>query len=175
MFGDGNRREKWLSQRKIHLSAEMSVDVENSFKLIHDTTQPTRPFVQHHGRKLMSMSITSYYQKIYHFPFPECEHLQLMRIKKVFKHSLLVFSGLSNGAIRSIRLVIEPVGVRRGQSATLRCLYDLDGAPLMSLQFYRGSGEFYRYSPGQTPTKKVFPLSGINVDVSEYSKFQMLI
>lgn len=61
---------------------------------------------------------------------------------------------------------MEPVGVRRGQSATLRCLYDLDGAPLLSLQFYRGSGEFYRYSPTQSPTKKVFPLSGINVDVS---------
>lgn len=80
--------------------------------------------------------------------------------------NFFVISGLSNGAIRSIRLVVEPVGVRRGQSATLRCLYDLDGAPLLSLQFYRGSGEFYRYSPGQVPTKKVFPLSGINVDVS---------
>lgn len=80
---------------------------------------------------------------------------------------LSVISGLSNGAIRSIRLVVEPAGVRRGQSATLKCLYDLDGAPLLSLQFYRGSGEFYRYSPTTAPTKKVFPLSGINVDVSE--------
>lgn len=78
----------------------------------------------------------------------------------------LVVSGLSNGAIRSIRLVVEPAGVRRGQSATLRCLYDLDGAPLLSLQFYRGSGEFYRYSPMQSPTKKVFQFSGITVDVS---------
>lgn len=84
-----------------------------------------------------------------------------------FNHLFLfAIIGLSNGAIRSIRLVVEPVGVRRGQSATLRCLYDLDGAPLLSLQFYRGSGEFYRYSPTQSPTKKVFPLSGINVDVS---------
>lgn len=80
---------------------------------------------------------------------------------------LFLFSGLSNGAIRSIRLVIEPVAVRRGQSATLKCLYDLDGAPLLSLQFYRGSGEFYRFSPAQNPSKKVFPLSGINVDVSK--------
>lgn len=83
--------------------------------------------------------------------------------------------GLSNGAIRSIRLVIEPVGVRRGQSATLRCLYDLDGAPLLSLQFYRGSGEFYRYSPTQSPTKKVFPLSGINVDTAASNATQVVI
>ncbi|CRL05293.1 CLUMA_CG018048, isoform A [Clunio marinus] len=83
--------------------------------------------------------------------------------------------GLSNGAIRSIRLVIEPIGVRRGQSATLRCLYDLDGAPLLSLQFYRGSGEFYRYSPTQSPTKKVFPLSGINVDTAASNATQVVI
>lgn len=90
--------------------------------------------------------------------------------QKSFNHRIShlchFFLGLSNGAIRSIRLVVEPNGVRRLQSATLRCLYDLDGAPLLSLQFYRGSGEFYRYSPTQSPTKKVFPLSGINVDVS---------
>ncbi len=76
------------------------------------------------------------------------------------------FAGFCNGAIKSIRLVIEPSAVRRGQSATLKCLYELDGAPLLQLQFYRGSGEFYRFSPTQSPTKKTFPLSGINVDVS---------
>ncbi|CAG9806620.1 unnamed protein product [Chironomus riparius] len=83
--------------------------------------------------------------------------------------------GLSNGAIRSIRLVVEPVAVRRGQSATLKCLYDLDGAPLLSLQFYRGSGEFYRYSPSQHPMKRVFPLSGINVDTNASNATQVVI
>lgn len=62
--------------------------------------------------------------------------------------------------------MVEPAAVRRGQIATLKCLYDLEGAPLLSLQFYRGSGEFYRFSPTQSPNKKTFPLSGINVDVS---------
>lgn len=98
-------------------------------------------------------------------------HQISLRILSMFKVSIVMLnrfpiSGFSNGAIRSIRLAIEPMAIRRGQSATLRCLYDLDGAPLLSLQFYRGSGEFYRFSPTQSPSKKVFPLSGINVDVS---------
>jgi hypothetical protein len=91
-------------------------------------------------------------------------------IYRTHSYYLSIIIGLSNGAIRKIRLVIEPVAVRRGQSAILRCDYDLDGAPLLSLQFYRGSGEFYRFSPTQNPNKKVFPLSGINVDVSNYTK-----
>lgn len=79
----------------------------------------------------------------------------------------IYYTGYSDGAIKSIKLIVEPAGgVRRSQSATLRCLYDLGGSPLLTLQFYRGSGEFYRYSPTQSPTKKQFPLSGMSVDVS---------
>lgn len=79
----------------------------------------------------------------------------------------LFFLGLSDGAIRSIKLSVEPAGgVKRSQSATLHCLYDLGGVPLLQLQFYRGSAEFYRYSPTQSPSKKAFPLSQMNVDVS---------
>uniref|UniRef100_A0A182NCR8 Ig-like domain-containing protein n=1 Tax=Anopheles dirus TaxID=7168 RepID=A0A182NCR8_9DIPT len=68
------------------------------------------------------------------------------------------------GAIRSVQLVVDPPAVRRGQHATLRCLYDLDDSPLYSVKFYRGLREFYRYSPGQQPSKKIFPFPGINVD-----------
>ena len=75
-------------------------------------------------------------------------------------------TGLSDGAIRPMKLLVEPMAVRRGQSATFRCLYDLEGAPLMSVKFYRGLHEFYRYSPTDNPKKKVFPFPGINVNVS---------
>lgn len=75
-------------------------------------------------------------------------------------------TGLSDGAIRSMNLLVEPMAVRRGQSATLRCLYDLEGAPLLSVKFYRGLHEFYRYSPTDSPKKKVFAFPGINVNVS---------
>lgn len=56
--------------------------------------------------------------------------------------------------------------MRRGQHVVLRCMYDLEGAPLYSAKFYRGQLEFYRYTPGEFPNTKVFPFPGIHVDVS---------
>ncbi|XP_061499900.1 uncharacterized protein LOC1274515 [Anopheles gambiae] len=79
------------------------------------------------------------------------------------------------GAIRSVQLVVDPPAVRRGQHATLRCLYDLDDSPLYSVKFYRGLREFYRYSPGQQPSKKIFPFPGINVDASLSDNRQVVI
>uniref|UniRef100_A0AAG5CSI9 Ig-like domain-containing protein n=1 Tax=Anopheles atroparvus TaxID=41427 RepID=A0AAG5CSI9_ANOAO len=79
------------------------------------------------------------------------------------------------GAIRSVKLVVEPAAVRRGQHATLRCLYDLDDSPLYSVKFYRGLREFYRYSPGQQPSMKIFPFPGINVDAAHSDNRQVVI
>lgn len=76
------------------------------------------------------------------------------------------FLGLSTATIRNVSLLVDPPSVRRGQHATFICSYDLGGAPLYSVKFYRGVYEFYRYSPGELPTSKVFPFVGFNIDVS---------
>jgi len=78
----------------------------------------------------------------------------------------LHFAELVECALRNVNLIIEPPAVRRGQHVVLRCMYDLDGAPLYSAKFYRGQLEFYRYTPGEFPNTKVFPFPGIHVDVS---------
>ncbi|XP_058118536.1 uncharacterized protein LOC131284041 [Anopheles ziemanni] len=79
------------------------------------------------------------------------------------------------GAIRSVKLVVEPPTVRRGQHATLQCLYDLDESPLYSVKFYRGLREFYRYTPGQQPSMKILPFPGINVDAAHSDNRQVVI
>lgn len=68
--------------------------------------------------------------------------------------------------MRNVNLLVEPPAVRRGQSVALRCEYQLDGAPLYSIKFYRGQLEFYRFTPGEYPHTKVFQYPGIKVDVS---------
>lgn len=73
---------------------------------------------------------------------------------------------MASAAIRNMNLIVDPPAVKRGQHAILRCMYDLDGAPLYSVKFYRGLREFYRYSPTELPNSKIFPFPGINVDVS---------
>lgn len=89
---------------------------------------------------------------------------------RIFINFLLFVSiaDFSSATIRNVSLVVDPPAVRRGQYATLFCMYELDNKPLYSVKFYRGYREFYRYSPGEYPASKVFAFEGINVDVSEF-------
>ncbi|XP_017119271.1 uncharacterized protein LOC108140790 [Drosophila elegans] len=89
--------------------------------------------------------------------------------------AVLLSMELVECALRNVNLIIEPPAVRRGQHVVLRCMYDLDGAPLYSAKFYRGQLEFYRYTPGEFPNTKVFPFPGIHVDVSSSNATQVLL
>ncbi|KAL9893622.1 uncharacterized protein LOC119640736 [Glossina fuscipes] len=88
---------------------------------------------------------------------------------------IVICNDIADGALRNVNLIIEPPAVRRGQHAILRCMYDLEGAPLYSAKFYRGQLEFYRYTPGEFPNTKVFPFPGIHVDVTSSNATQVLI
>lgn len=68
--------------------------------------------------------------------------------------------------LRDVILTIEPAIVERSHHSVLRCQYDLENEPLYSVKWYRGRYEFYRYTPKDSPTTKVFPIGGIAIDVS---------
>jgi hypothetical protein len=74
-------------------------------------------------------------------------------------------SGCGAGAFTSVYLIVEPKAVRRGEQATLQCMYVLDGSSLYNIKFYRGLREIYRFSPNESPPQKVLPFPGINIDV----------
>lgn len=76
-----------------------------------------------------------------------------------------IISGL--WSIQANLQAIPPV-VIRGSSTILQCTYELQGAPLYTVKWYRGQGEFYKFTPKDTPQKKTFKVPGINVDVSSY-------
>lgn len=54
----------------------------------------------------------------------------------------------------------------RNSTARLECHYDMDGEDLYSVKWYKDGHEFYRYVPRNMPPALVFPLPGVNVDVS---------
>ncbi|CAH0731439.1 unnamed protein product, partial [Brenthis ino] len=62
-----------------------------------------------------------------------------------------------------------------GQSAVLRCSYDLEGAALYSIRWYRAETEFYRYVPREMPPTMVFPLPGASVDLAQSDHQQVRI
>ncbi|XP_043205915.1 uncharacterized protein LOC122372592 isoform X2 [Amphibalanus amphitrite] len=57
---------------------------------------------------------------------------------------------------------------QRGQTATLRCRYDVEGDDLYSVAWYKDDTEFYRFLPTARKPKTTFPgVAGINVNVKE--------
>jgi hypothetical protein len=69
-------------------------------------------------------------------------------------------------SLKDVVLEIEPEIVHLGEDSTLRCSYDLEDAPLYCVKWYRGRHEFYRYTPKEHPSTKIFPFPGVHVDVS---------
>lgn len=63
-------------------------------------------------------------------------------------------------------MTIDPPYVENGKHVSLGCHYKLEGEPLYSVKWYRGTFEFYRYSPSENPPKKIFTYPGFYVDVS---------
>lgn len=62
-----------------------------------------------------------------------------------------------------------PAAIEKGGNAKLFCDYNLEGDELYSVKWYKGKREFYRYTPKENPALKVFPVSGIFVEVSEHA------
>lgn len=72
---------------------------------------------------------------------------------------------LGVAALKDVRVHI-PLAAKVMDTVTLQCEYDLEGEPLYTVKWYKGTKEFYRYIPKELPSTLVFPLPGIDVDVS---------
>ncbi|XP_063394012.1 uncharacterized protein LOC134679095 [Cydia fagiglandana] len=77
---------------------------------------------------------------------------------------VLLFIGTVN-TLKSLHIHV-PKAVLSGTSAELMCSYELEGAQLYSIRWYRNMMEFYRYVPKESPATKVFPVAEIKVDVA---------
>lgn len=71
--------------------------------------------------------------------------------------------------------VIMPHAVSPGDDVYMRCKYNLDNDQLYTVKWYKGRQEFFRYVPKELPNTKVFPLPGVNVDVSLSDAHQVVL
>lgn len=80
---------------------------------------------------------------------------------------------LSTGTVNTLKSlqIHVPTAVLTGYDAELMCTYELEGAQLYSIRWYRNMIEFYRYVPKESPATKVFPVAEIKVDVSIFEYF----
>lgn len=86
---------------------------------------------------------------------------------------LTLFGGVTS--LRDVVLLVEPSVVIRGGTAALICSRDMQGAPLYSVKWYRGNHEFYRFTPMEEPSTRVFGLPGIYVDMNRSNGTQVLL
>ncbi|XP_031338628.1 uncharacterized protein LOC116167411 isoform X2 [Photinus pyralis] len=76
---------------------------------------------------------------------------------------------------KNVVLTLQPAIVERDNNCTLICTYDLEDVPLYTVSWYRGIKEFYRYTPNETPSIKVFETPGINVAKDQSNSTQVVL
>ena len=77
---------------------------------------------------------------------------------------LYLFSGIGSLSMQGLNV---PNQLILGQSASLRCMYDLEGSKLYSVKWYKNGEEFFRFMPSMEKQYEVFPVNGITIDVSD--------
>ncbi|XP_050668513.1 uncharacterized protein LOC126967867 [Leptidea sinapis] len=85
----------------------------------------------------------------------------------------LLLVGTAN-TLKSLQIHV-PKAVLNGHSAELMCSYELEGAQLYSIRWYRNMIEFYRYVPKESPATKVFPVAEIKVDVARSDQNRVVL
>ncbi|XP_052753582.1 cell adhesion molecule DSCAML1-like isoform X1 [Galleria mellonella] len=102
----------------------------------------------------------------------------MFKMKRIC-HLIFRLLFLLDGGVWSLRnlsiSVPRAVLAGEGQSAVLECSYDLEGAPLYSIRWYKSETEFYRYVPREMPPSMVFPLPGASVDLAQSDRNQVRI
>jgi hypothetical protein len=68
--------------------------------------------------------------------------------------------------LKDVRVTV-PAAVLKDGTATLFCHFDLEGDSLYSVKWYKGRREFYRFTPKEDPAMKIFPIFGLEVEVSK--------
>lgn len=71
--------------------------------------------------------------------------------------------------------VTIPQAATVGDTVTLQCRYNLEGEPLYTVKWYKGQSEFYRFLPKELPNTQVFPLPGIDVDLSKSTPNEVVL
>ncbi|XP_045460131.1 uncharacterized protein LOC123670660 [Harmonia axyridis] len=88
--------------------------------------------------------------------------------------AVICFAGVAH-SLKDVVLEIEPRVVHLGAYSTLSCRYDLEDAPLYTVKWYRGHHEFYRYTPKEFPSTKIFPFDDLHVDLVHSNERQVVL
>jgi len=81
----------------------------------------------------------------------------------IMPNAVKLFSETGDGL--TVKAVVPRYKIR-GETAVLRCDFELEGALLYAVKWYRENEEFYRFVPKSDPQMTSYVVDGIKVDVS---------
>ncbi|XP_037776574.1 uncharacterized protein LOC119573414 [Penaeus monodon] len=87
---------------------------------------------------------------------------------------LLAVSLPGSDSIKVLEIQVPP-RVPTGETVRLGCLYDLEGANLYSLTWWRGTEQFYQFSPSSQEQMTVYDSPGITVDRNRSSRDEVVL
>lgn len=99
----------------------------------------------------------------------------MCKVCAVFLCFFAIYFIRASSCLKDVVLKIEPRVVQLGAKSVLRCTYDLEEAPLYTVKWYRGHHEFYRYTPKEFPSTKIFPFVGVHVDLKSSNEHQVAL
>ena len=100
-----------------------------------------------------------------HISISNCTNI-LVSLKDTFYVISVYYVSVSRVAGVKINILDVPEVAKAGHTVRLTCDYDLQRARLYQVKWYKGSHEFFRYSPSEEQKIKVFTVEGLNIDVS---------
>ncbi|XP_046488303.1 uncharacterized protein [Neodiprion pinetum] len=109
---------------------------------------------------------------------PIMPRLALLAAAGVFFYCCCTMRGIRLGGVEALELTRLDVPLfvdPRSAKVALRCEYDLEGAGLYSVKWYRNDFEFFRYRPGAQPPGQAFPLLEVKVDLERSDAEQITL
>jgi len=88
--------------------------------------------------------------------------------------ALLLLIGKECEALKLLNVHVPPEVVQ-GHAANLRCRFNMQGEQLYSVKWYKGAKEFFRFVLKDSPPSQVFPVAGIQVNLSSSDQQQVNI
>ena len=81
----------------------------------------------------------------------------------IFQNEIFFLADICSLSKIEVRI---PRYIQAGDTADLICSYYLDSHNLYSVKWYKGRHEFYRFMPNENPPVKIFPVKGMQINVS---------
>lgn len=118
-----------------------------------------------HSQQICYQKISRIFSLLFFEPLKGLRILDIPLVLTFASRSFFESTDLTVSGLGMVHVTI-PNAIQSGRNVIMTCDYELEDDDLYSVKWYKGKREFFRYTPKEIPSIKIFKLPGIRVDVS---------